>query len=581
MSSNDVGQKRTVLADDQPIPHKKTKSMKSIEMLANVLRQQSAQPAQPSQPAQPAHAVQSVHKTTKSAQSTTKSKESLAQLLKQHAVLPAQPVQEAHAVQSAQSTAKSAPSTTKSAPSTTKSAESLAQLLKLHKADDKHAMKVPTSTISSDEDEPLYKRLTVGVWATVVGDNIKVEKGSSRDKDINGTARPVKPKALSEDQVKEARRKRNAVYKASSSTGKSKTQVMKKAERKKKHLKQTNTRDDQEVSTSSSEEKSDDDWEHGDISDSEELMRNHAPKSIHTGPLLEDRESQPTVKFNPRRGGADTLRKDKIVDGLRLKIGFKKLVDGYVEGYVSWNEKDYRKANKNQNSRKYQDGSRHPDNHSYVGWTLHDPIGFLDKFHSLVLASEGPPIGPEAAFDLLKENMDAAGNMLFGKQVVIFMTAEQKIIEDNFFQVEIMPEFEEELEEKDKEGPKKKKKNRHNKSQNSSDGDFVPGVLTDDDSEELSIYSDNASVVKCDDRSDVSDGENGAVPSCDNSSQVSANSKHDEGVEEEDEDGEIGEGEILGYQQDSIASDSDEMSDDESDAEEVESGDSDDAGKSD
>jgi len=611
MSSKDVAQKRPVpidnilLNDDKPIQRKKRSksSTNTQENLAHVLREQAAQRAQE------AHAVQSAQKTTESAPSTTNTIDTLANMLR---VQAAQPAQEAHAVQSAQSTTKSAQSTTKSAQSTTKSAQSttksaqstttsaqsttnsplsLAHLLKQQAGGDKYEVKVDTSTNSSDDDEPLSSKLPALTWEKMVQDNLEIEAAKLRDKTIDGMERPVEPEAWSEEQVKKADHRRNAAYKRSLSGGQPVEQVMKKAEKNKRHRKKTDSRNDlQEVSTSSSDDKSFDDDEYGELSDDLELMRNDAPKSIHAGPSLPKRDVKSTVKYNPRRGGADTLHKNEILAGLRVKISFKKLVrtgGGHVEGYVSWNRDDYRKAQRNKNSRNYQDGSRHPDLPLFVGWSLHDSPAFHEKFHSLLVEKDGPPIGPENAFALLKSNMDGNGNKLFGKTVVIYMDANKNMIPDRFLQVEIMEEFEEEVQKEDKEGQKKKKKNRHNKSAYSSDGDFSPGALTDSDSEEFSIYSDNGSVVKCDNRSDVSDSDNGSVESCDNRSDVSENSKDDKGVEEEDKDGEkktnegmIGEGEMLGFQQDALESDSDEVSDDESQADKSGSGDSDDDDKS-
>jgi len=366
---------------------------------------------------------------------------------------------------------------------------------------------------------------------------------------------------------------------------------MKKAEKKKKNRKQTERRDDlQEVLTSSSDDKSDDDYEYGDVSDDCELMRNYAPKSIHAGPSKAQRDVNPTVKFNPRRGGADTLHKNQILAGLRVKMSFKKLVKtGHIEGYVSWNRNDYCKANRNKNSRNYQDGSRHPRLPLYVGWSLHDSPAFHQKFHSLLLENDGPDgprLGPDGAFALLKSNMDENGNMLFDKTVVIYMDADMNLIADSLFQVEIMKEFEEEVEKEVEEGQKKKKKDRHNKSDHSSDGDFVPPEDSSaSDEKEGSIYSDDGSVVKCDNRSDVSENSQDLKGVEEN---LDGETEDAKGVEEEDKDGEkqtnegmIGEGEMMGFQQAAILSDSAEMSDDESGAEELHSGDSDDDGKSD
>ena len=410
--------------------------------------------------------------------------------------------------------------------------------------------------------------------------NVEKEKATKKDISIDGMERPVELEALTEEQVKKERRKKQAAYKVSVSAGQQVGKVMKKAEKKKTHCKRTDSRDDlQEMSTSSSDEKSDDDKEYGDLSDSMELMRNHAPKSIHTGPALQQRASRSTVKFNPSRGGADTLKRNEILAGLRVKIGFKTLVLGDIEGYVSWKREDYLKAGRNRNSKNYQDGSRHPTRPLFVGWSLHNSPDFLDKFHSLLLENDGAPISPEGAFAILKSNMDANGNMLLGQTVIIFFDGDKNVISDKWMRVEIMKEFEEEVHKEDKEGQKNKKKNRHYKSDHSSDGSFLPPEDSSaSGSKEDSIYSNNGSVVQCDSRSDVSEKSQdleGVEEDQDGETEDA------EGVEEEDKDGEIGEGEMLGFQQVAIPSDSEEMSDDESGAEELDSGDSEYDGKSD
>ena len=420
------------------------------------------------------------------------------------------------------------------------------------------------------DDAPLSNKLLAcaqivkgKTFDEMVAENLALE--GIRNKTIDGRERPVPKPPLTKKQVDEESRRRNDLVREKMLGENAGRNKMSKRERFQNCHRAMSARDrkQDEEDRSDSEEGSSDDEDYGAVSDDLELMRNDAPKTIHTTPSSVTRARNWTVKFNPRYGGADTLAKDHIVPGFGLRIKFKLLGGlggGYIECYVTWHAAAYRTADRNASGSSYQDGSRHPVQTQFVGWSLHNSATFLEEFRLLLEKETTKSVGAETAFQCLKKNMDGHG--LCGKEIVIYMDAEKNLIHDKFLDVEFMGEFDKEVETvvEEEEGQEKKKKKtaRDFDSDDLQDGDFSQAESSDSASQEDSENSDSDSGKSADDRSDVSE-----------ESQGDANPNED-GQEETNEET-IPEGELQGYQQDMASSDSDEASDEESCAAQSES----------
>jgi len=364
----------------------------------------------------------------------------------------------------------------------------------------------------SSDDEPLSNKMeecnalvNSGMsYKDLVAKNIAAEEATINDKTIDGKERPVAKNAFTASQVQQARDKRNrAVGPLGSAAPKKNSQ----REQRKLYIiamKKRDDKQDEEVRSSSEGELSDDAM-YGAVQDSKKLKIHVSASTIHTKPSSDKRVSKSTVKFNPRAGGADTLAKDKTLAGLDIRVSFlgvDALCRKSIYAFLTWRKSDYCEANRNPSGSKYMDGSRHTEYLDYVGWSIHDSAAFLNEFRLILEKISQSTVNPVTALETLKKQMDV--HTLFGSDIVVYLNADKKPYPDNFLDIKILQEFEQE-EVKEVEEPEGQEKKKRSGKGDSDPHDFVEVESSDSSSGVDSNHSDHASVNSCEDSSDDSD----------------------------------------------------------------------------
>jgi len=428
----------------------------------------------------------------------------------------------------------------------------------------------------SSEDEPLSERIekckervSSGIsFNQMVAQNI-VDEGRV-ELSIDGTERPVKKAPLTAIQVDQVihQRDQGAYCRLFGGTPGAKA----KSEKEKGILLSaaTQARDDlqDQMERSASEEPTSDDDTWGAVPDSQEMKFHMSEKTIHGEASHERRVSKSVVRFNPRAGGSDTLASDDTVPGLKIKVTFltpHMLKDESIIAWVTWKASDYLIAERTAHGCKFNDGSRHKVHTLYVGWSIHDPTGFLTAFRLILEKKTTAGMNSVTALNTFKKLVDV--HTLAGADIVIYFNSDKEPYPDKFLDIKILEEGEEEevKEVKVPEGGKKKKKRGQDDSDQS---DFVAGESSDSSSGIDSNNSDEASVKSCESSSDDASECEEAITDANQESIPKEVPDPDEGEKS------ISDSNVEGYQQDLPEWDSEEVSDEEGRADKSENEDS-------
>jgi hypothetical protein len=430
----------------------------------------------------------------------------------------------------------------------------------------------------SSEDEPLSERMekckervSSGIsFNQMVAQNI-VDEGRV-EVTIDGTERPVKKAPLTAIQVDQGIHQRNqdAHYRLFGGTPVPKA----KSEKEKLRLLSlaTQARDDvqDQMGRSASEEGSSDDETWGAVPDSHEMTFHMSEKTIHGEASHKSRVSKSVVRFNPRAGGSDTLASDDTVPGFKIKVTFLTpdlLKDEFIIAWVTWKASDYLIAERTAHGSKFNDGSRHKVHTLYLGWSIHDPTGFLTAFRLILEKKTNTVMNSVTTLNTFKKLVDV--HTLVGADLVIYFNSDKEPYPDKFLDIKILEEGEEEKgEEEEAEVPEGGKKKKKRGQDDSDQSDFVPGESSDSSSGIDSNNSDEASVKSCESSSDDASECEEAISDANQKSIPKEVPDPDEGEKS------ISNADVEGYQQDLPEWDSEEVSDEEGRADKSENEDS-------